>query len=159
MTIRINKVKITKQNKISINYEVKNERIDTWDEYYLSCSDAPRPEFEKALRNLNTHVIDLCELPQAYIDRIKVNGVTFSYGGADEVMGAVIVSQMELKFSNCDLNLNTPHKASASYNSDYEADPEQLLTEDCIEVLEELCYEATRYIKGERAQTNLFAVL
>ena len=158
MSIRINKVKITKQNEISINYEVKNERIDTWDEYSLSCSDAPRPEFEKALRNLNAHVIDLCELPQAYIDRIKVNGVTFSYGGADEVMGAVIVSQMALKYSNCDLNLNTPHKASDSY-SDQEADPDQLLSEDCVEALEDLCNEATRYIKGDRAQTNLFAVL
>ena len=38
-----------------------------------------------------------------------------------EVMGANICASMDLKKSNCPLNLNTPHKASESY-SDGEAD-------------------------------------
>lgn len=155
--MRIKKIKFGKGNKISIGYEVLNTSTNTWDEYSMTCSDAPRPEFKEALQGLNVHVVDLCELPGSYTSRIKVTGVTFSYGGEAEVMGATITSQMKLSNSNCDLNLNTPHKASGSYN-EYEVAPELLLTDDCIDALDHLCDEIELYVQSERAQTTLFAV-
>lgn len=158
MTVRIRKIKFTTTNKISVSYEQMNKKIQTWDEYSFTCSDPPKPSLNKAMRDLIPHVIEMCELPVEYIDRITVTGVSFSYGGEQEVMGATITSQMKLSLSNCDLNLNTPHKASASY-SEYEADPKQLLSEDCIDALYALCDEIQLYIQGERAQTNMFAVI
>lgn len=157
MSIRIKKFKFTKVDRVSINYDSYNKKAETWDEYSLICADEPRPDLRLALSRLAIHVVDMCELPFNYENRIKVNGVTFSYGGDDEVMGAVIVSQMELDNSNCSLNLNTPHKASDSYNQG-EADPKQLLSDDCIEALNYLCEELELYINGDRAQLSLFAV-
>ncbi|NSW92759.1 MAG: hypothetical protein HPY74_19315 [Firmicutes bacterium] len=130
-----------------------------WDEYSFTCSEEPRPELYAALRALAPHVIKMCELPEDYLSRIDVRGVTFSYGGENEVMGATIIGQMELKNSYSKLNLNTPYKASDSYSEYAPPDEMQLLSGDCIEALEELCKEVELYIEGERAQQNMFAMI
>ena len=151
MSIRIKKIKFTSTDKISIQYEKRNQKAKSWDEYSMTCADQPRPELKKAMQRLSSHVIEMCELSVDYLSRITVTGVSFSYGGENEVMGA-------LTLSNCDLNLNTPHKASESY-SENEADPKQLLTGECIQALYNLCDEIELYINGDRAQTNMFAVV
>lgn len=154
--MRIKKVKLTSDKKIAIAYE-KESKSGAWDEYSLSCSDRARPEFYAILAALAPFVIEMCELPESYLDRIEVRGVSFSYGGSDEVMGATISAQMRLDNSNCNLNLNTPHKASGSYN-DFPADEKQLLSATCIDALGKLCDEVEKYIQGEREQGRLFDV-
>lgn len=154
MNIRFKKIKITSEEKINIVYE-KTNNSGKMDEYSMTCSDKARPEFYDVMQALATEVIDMCELPNDYIDRILVRSVSFSYGGDKEVMGATITAQMVLNKSNCNLNLNTPHKASDSY-SDGDADEKQLLSADCIDALKALCAEAELYIDGDRAQMKLF---
>lgn len=154
--IRLKKVKITKENKIMMIYE-KQSQTGSYDEYQFSCSEKARPEFYDAMKNLAPHVIEMCELPDDYLPRIDVKGVSFSYGGDKEVMGATISAAMKLNDSYCDLNLNTPHKASDSY-SEGPADEMQLLSDDCIHALNLLCKEAQLYIDGDRAQGKLFEV-
>ena len=155
--MRIKKIKITSDNKIKVAYEKRNKI--GWDEYSFACSDEPRPELYTALKALAPHVIEMCELPEDYLPRIDVRGVTYSYGGENEVMGATIVSQMKLENSYVKLNLNTPHKASEPYSENSPPDEMQLLTDDCIDALEELCEEVNLYIEGERAQQTLFAAV
>jgi hypothetical protein len=152
--MRIKKAKINSDNKINIVYE-KRSKTGAWDEYSLSCSEPARPEFYNRLKDLAPHVIKMCELPESYLGRMEVQGVSFSYGGMKEVMGATISAQMKLDNSNCNLNLNTPHKASDSY-SDGPADGKQLLSDKCIEALDALCKEADLYVEGEREQGRLF---
>jgi hypothetical protein len=154
--MRIKKIKITSDSRISIAYE-KQSKTGLYDDYSFTCSEAPRPELLKTLQALAPHVVEMCELPKSYVDRIIVTGVSFSYGGEQEVMGATIISQMKLNQSNCDLNLNTPHKASDSY-TEAPADEKQLLSDDCISALFNLCEEIEMYINGDRAQVKLFAV-
>jgi hypothetical protein len=154
--MRIKKIKVTSDNKVYVAFE-KRSVTKIWDEYTFSCSEAPRPELLTALSKLAPHVIEMCELPESYLDKIDVRSVSFSYGGVDEVMGATITSQMKLENSYTNLNLNTPHKASDSY-SDAPADEKQLLTHDCIRDLDQLCEEVELYINGDRAQGKLFAV-
>ena len=156
---KINKIKITKSGRINIEYKQYNTNADTWDEYTLTCADAPRPELIKALQNLDKHVIDICELPINYKDRILVTGVSFSYGGENETMGAVIISQMKLEHSNCNLNLNTTHKISESYTPDQQIDPKHLLSDECVRDLYKLIEEVNLYIDGERAQIRLFSIV
>ena len=156
MKMRIKKIKVTSDKKVNVSYE-QMSKTGMWDEYTFSCSEAPRPELLTVLSKLAPHVIEMCELPESYVSKIDVRSVSFSYGGEKEVMGATITSQMKLDNSNCNLNLNTPHKASDSY-SDAPADYKQLLSDDCITDLEKLCEEVKLYIGGERAQAKLFAV-
>jgi hypothetical protein len=155
--MRIKKVKVTKEKRINMVYETKSKR-GYWDEYSFTCSEEARPEFYTVLSELAQDVIEMCELPSDYIDRITVRSVSYSYGGENNTMGATISAGMKLDNSYQDLNLNTPHKASAMYNSDTPDDEMQLLSSDCIERLEALQEECEAYIKGDRAQGSLFNV-
>jgi hypothetical protein len=149
MIMRILKAKITSEERINIEYQ------NNGDEFSLTSKQEAAPSFYEALNNLKSHVVEMCELPDEYLDRIIVRGVTFSYGGDAEVMGATIIAQMKLSHSNVNLNLNTPHKAEDSY-SESPADPKQLLTDDCIHDLHDFQAEAEEYINGKRKQLNLY---
>ena len=152
--MRFKKIKVTAEKKIFIVYE-RQMQSGNYDEYALTCSEEARPGFYTAMQALAPHVVDMCELPQDYLERITVRGVSFSYGGADEVMGATISAGMKLNYSYSSLNLNTPHKASGSYSKN-DPDKMQLLSADCVKALNNLCGEAKLYLNGERAQMNLF---
>lgn len=152
--MRIKKVKITSEKKIAMVYEQQSKN-GFWDEYSFTCSEDARPEFYKAIEKLAEHVIDMCELPDNYLPKIKARGVSYSYGGEAEVMGATISAQMELENSYQNLNINTPYKASDSYN-DNPPDEMQILSNECIRDLENLQEECMAYINGDRAQTSMF---
>jgi hypothetical protein len=153
MKMRFNKIRLTKEGKVNLEYEVKNSK-GGWDQFSFSCSDEPKPEFKVALANMADDVIEMAELDEKYLERITVRGVSFSYGGEGEVMGAVIMAQMSLKKSNVPLNLNTPHKPSEPYSEG--ADKSQVLSTECVERLEALIGEAEEYVHGVRAQGDLF---
>ncbi|MBP2635017.1 MAG: hypothetical protein H6Q72_924 [Firmicutes bacterium] len=152
--VRFKKIKITSEKKIMMLFE-KQSKSKVWDEYSLTCSEEARPEFYAAMQSLKKYVVEMCELPDDYLDRITVRGVSFSYAGMDEVMGATISAGMRLDDSYTQLNLNTPHKASGSY-SGQDPDPMQVLSDKCIDALDILCEEAGLYVDGERAQMQLF---
>lgn len=152
--MRFKKIKLRKDEGVTAAYEKKNQ-AGGWDEYSFSCAGKALPAFYAAFEALAPHVIELCELPVTYTERIIVKGVSFSYGGDAEVMGATISAAMELDFSNCDLNLNTPHKPSEPY-SETGVDEGFLLSDDCIKTLDHLVHQTEIYARGERAQMSLF---
>lgn len=152
--MRFRKIKQTKEGKIHIEYEVKNQK-GGMDEFSFTCSDEPKPEFKAALQDLGQDVIEMCELPEEYITRVIVTGVSFSYGSDAEIMGATLIAQMKLKKSNVNLNLNTPHKIEEFY-SETGGDQVQLLGEECVSRLKELIDQTGDYVKGVRAQGQLF---
>lgn len=156
--MRIRKVKITKENRMSMTYEVMNKRGD-WDLYTFVCADTARPEFYVAMASLADHVVEMCELPIDRLEKIKVKGVSFSFGGENDTMGATITAAMELDRSYQDLNINTPHKTVEMYNADSPIDSMMILSSDCIKALDILIAECEAYIKGDRAQGSLFSAV
>lgn len=152
--MRFQKIKQTKEGKIHVEYEVKNSK-GGMDEFSFTCSDEPKPEFTIALKDLAQDVLDMCELPEEYLPRVIVTGVSFSYGGEAEVMGATLIAQMKLTKSNVNLNLITPHKIEEFY-SESGGDPAQLLAEECVRRLKELIDQAGDYVQGIRVQGQLF---
>jgi hypothetical protein len=153
MVLRITKVKQEKTKKVNIEYQVLGKN-GIWDDFSFSCSDEALPEFYQALKSMEPHVLVLCELPDNYLERIIVKGVSASYT-TDGVMGAVIIAAMQLKKSNCPLNLITPYKPSESYG-DQPLPEEALLTPGCVAALKTMFNECIKYIAGYRAQTDLF---
>lgn len=119
----------------------------------LDCPEKPAPELLKAIATLDQDVIEICEQPKD--SSIAVSGVSFSYGGDNQVMGAVIMAKRMLKQSDAILVLNTPHKASESYN-DATSAPGALLSDGCQKRLKKVINETVKYIEGKREQTNLF---
>ena len=153
--MRIKKVKITKEDRVSISFEKRNKKQE-YDEYSMTCSEKAAPSFYSRLNDLRRHVVDMCELPLNYLDRITVRGASFSYGGDTATMGATIISRMQLKDSITDINLNTPHKTEEYYNDSENGDPMTLLSGDCVNDLIEVQEQCIKYINGEREQGDLF---
>jgi len=75
--LRMKKIKSGSDKKISMTYEQVNKN-GSWDEYSFTCSDVARPSFYKAMSELAEHVVEMCELPPAYISKIEVRGVSVS---------------------------------------------------------------------------------
>ncbi len=151
--MRVNKIKVTKEGRIQMEYEDFNSK-GTTDEFTFLCCDEPKPSFHKALDDLGQDVIEMCELPAEYLSRIRISGLSLSHGGENKTMGAVIVAQMILHKSNVPLNLNTPHKTEDFYGET--GDEAQLLSAGCQKRIRIMIEEAEDYIKGIRAQQNLF---
>lgn len=153
--MRFRKVKLTKDKKVHVIYE-KSYKNECWDEYSFTCSDAPAPEFEKAMAALAPFVIEMCELNPKHQSRISVRSVSASYAGENDVLGIVISAQKGLEHSNSPLNINTPYKIQEPYKEGAEGDQLQLMPPNCSECIQELFDQAEKYIKGHRLQTDLF---
>jgi len=144
-----------KGEEIQIQYETKRQ-VGEDEEVTLTTltsKDKPRPEFDQALHRLIPHVIDICELPKPYKQGMEISGVSYSYGGDDETMGATITALKTLAATNAPLVLNTPHKPSAPYSEG--ADKSNCLTGEAVEHLEGVIIEAEKFINGDRAQGEL----
>jgi hypothetical protein len=154
---RFLKIKVAKTDagKDRMHLEYENRNGSEWDQLSLNSGDKPAPSFHAALQALAQDVVELCELPLDYRERLIVKSVSFSYGGEAQVMGATITAQMALRKSNAPLLLNTPHKAKDFYAET--GDPKQLLDPECVERLEALMIEADDFINGVRAQIDAFA--
>lgn len=154
---QITKVKLSKESKVHIEYRVERtvEEVTDYDMFTLDCIDKPIPQFNLAMMELRKHVLEICEMPADDLEvmKIMVKGVSFSYSGVDDVMGATIIAIKKLNKSNTPLMINTPHKFAEPHSENQGA--EMCLTEECIEVLEELINQAEKYLDGERAQLKL----
>ena len=151
--MRITKVKRLKEDRIRIEYETANSNGKN-DEMIFTSSDTPDPSFYEAFSDLSEYVIEMCEL-DCHINKIKVTGVSFSYSGEPETMGAVITSQRDLQNSVSPLNLNTPYKILGTQG--FSGDPRQLLSDKCAQALNKLSTESVLYVKGKRAQMQIFS--
>jgi len=153
--MRIRKIKYNRtgdEKGVLVRWEERGGE-GSWDKREFESQDEPADEFGEALQSLAGDVEKMCEIPHDGLHGILVTGVTFSYGGEKEVMGAMITAQRQLVNNPCAWNVNTPHKASDSY-SDTPAPREQLLQEDTIARLNDLIEQAEGYIQGTRKQTS-----
>jgi len=152
-TIIINKIK-SKDNKITITYERTRQDRDDTDKYVIESYDQAKPEFHKWMKLLRETVVEICELPSYFADKITITGVSYSW--AMLIMGATITAQIKLEHSDAPLCITTPHKPTESYGGNPE-DP-NLLTATAETTLEGLIKAATAYINGDRLipQTDLF---
>ena len=151
MQTRFTKIKYNK-GIVKLHYDSISSMGNS-ESYVLSSEDMPLPSFGQALQAVGEFVPLICEISTE--SPVQVLGVSFGYGGDAEVMGATITAMLELESSNSPLILNTPYKASEVYNEGGNEDV--LLPLDCVRALEALCKEADKYLKGERAQGDLFA--
>jgi len=148
--IRIVKFKILKDGGVSIKWERPNG--SSMDEYQIRCWDEPDVGLVKAMAVLREDVIEMCELKDDP-DLVFVKGVSFSYGGDNDTMGAVITAQKKLIKSNAPLMINTPHKSEEPYAEGAGGD---LLSPECVQRLYDLQGVVGKYIDGERAQQTMF---
>jgi hypothetical protein len=118
----------------------------------LTSREEPHPDFTAALRAFVPAVLALCELPLAYGDTLMVRGVSLSRDD-DGNEGCVVTCLKELGTVPAPLVLNTPHVSERPQGEDGPCTMPGALAE----ALETLKDEAKAYVRGKRAQADLFA--
>lgn len=133
----VNKIKVQKSG-VTIVYEQvnKGESLDT---ITLVSDEDPKPAFEDALNSLGDDVINLCRLDPTGWDNIRITGLTLRR--ENDQIGVVITAQNKVEDLVAPLLINTPYFIADKY-----------LTLK----LEIVCMEAIDFIKGDRAQLQLF---
>ena len=152
MNSRIKKVKL-EANKIRIEYLVPVTGQKERDELSLLCATPAKQSFYDALTSLVPFVAEICEQSEKWAQSVEVRGVSFSYGGENEVMGATISALKTLEKSNSPLVINTPHKSSEPYNEG--GDETICLSDEATDALYHLQRETQLYLDGHRAQLSL----
>lgn len=123
------------------------------DAYLINTAQPPHPEFLTALGALAPAVLEIAELKGvAEVDDIEVRTVNFSYHQNDTV-GVVITAMRKLKKSSAPMLINTPHKLMEPAEN---TPTEQILSDETIELLEDLIRETRLFIGGKRAQVDMF---
>jgi len=148
--ITITKIKC-KDEKITIHYEQSRDDREDKDKFTLESFDRAKAEFYQHLELLKSSVIEICELPAYFLDRIRVIGVSFSW--TDDIMGATITALIKLNHSNAPLVINTPHKPETAYSES--GDDSNVLPVNAIQDLSNLLRVAQAYIDGERDRKQL----
>ncbi len=133
---------------IIIHYENIEEHPN--DVIALESNDRAKGSFYDALNELCHAVEIICELPNDAHKRITVRGVSFTH--KDDIMGVSITALLQLNNTNTPLVLNTPHKPSTSGADDSENT--NSLSEETVTRLNNLIFEAKRYINGDRDVTK-----
>lgn len=146
----IKKVKYSHE-RVEIEYEESPKEGEV-NKFSISCAEPPGPGLDKALQSLKPEVLALCELPEEFGKGMTVTTVHLSE--KDGNTGAVITVVKKLtKRANGVVVLNTPHVPTVAYDKGGRGPH---LSTDAADAIEELRKEAFAYIKGKRAQTNLF---
>ena len=153
--IKFTKIKVESKdakNRIVLEYAKRNENGQDWDIYTMNSVDNPAPSFHEAMQELSQDVVELCELPDDFRERIVVKSVSLSDGDGDGFGGATITEAFQLKNSYAPLNLNTPYKSSAASGQE---DPKQILDPATERRICVLIIEAEQFLHGSRAQVSM----
>lgn len=134
-------------SKVHIEYEIVKDTGN--DEFSLTCSEEPNPEFKAALAGLSKAVDEITEISDT-----EVRGVSFS--NTNGIMGAVITALKKLDGCNSPLVINTPHKPSSPYSQGDPNAEDKCLSSAAVKELKKLQAETEKYIAGERAQGEMF---
>lgn len=149
-TRQITKVKHS-ADKTMIEYQEVHDDGRT-DEYSLTCTDRPLPEFDAALQRLLEEMPDWCEIHQdGYFDNATVRGVSFSWKHG--IMGAVVTLLKPLRHCQSPLVINAPHKTASPYSDG--GDWSVCFTVEQRELLQAVIEQTEKYLDGERAQMEL----
>lgn len=118
----------------------------------LKSTEAPRPEFVAALRAMVPHVLKVLELERAgWEDTLTVSGLSINEE-TDGRRGLVCTCRRSLDIANAPLIVNTPHlREDIDGGGDKGFLPGKMLSAMLgVEI------EAEYYLKGKRAQADLF---
>lgn len=122
-------------------------------EHVLKSYDPPRPELLHAMRAFVPECLELLELDEAGWSPDDIAVIGFSINEEDDGRcGLVVTLKKKLAQTNAPLILNTPHMR------EHQGEPQTkgFLPEGMLSRLHKLEREAAAFVKGKRAQTDMF---
>ena len=141
-------------DKIKIDYLSGENELE---ENRIGSSDLPRPEFEKALKDLIQVFHEYYELDETLKDKLHLSKVKFHYFNQNKKNKEKIVYNYRIWAT---LEFQPGYHAFATIGGDYLEIPEAIKKDDKITlnaktIGDAVQEQALKYISGDRAQTVL----
>jgi len=116
--------------------------------FQMSSSQMPMQSFVDALDALKADVMEICEFPKEYGERLKVTGVHLQRKASEEgdTITAVITAVKTLINSNSPLNITTPRRYVEAIK-----EGSLMLGSETVLRIRALCREAQMYVQGNSA--------
>jgi len=141
-----------KGDRITVIIEKLRKDNLNWDKFSISSLDEPIETLPKAFEALVEHALFIMLLPESYQECFKVTQVSYSYHSEDDVMGAVITCQKDLRNLNAPLNINTPLILEKDISKEGN---QATFTDEAAKALYDLADAAIAYFDGERLQMEM----
>jgi hypothetical protein len=138
----INKVRLTRRNVI-IEYHNGSESLS------ITSPENPLPEFKTAIAALVPLILGICHLPLEYAANLVASGLTLTEKGLVTIQG-----KKSFDDASGPLNIATPLRFLDTPEEEGTYSP--ALSDEQVEIINEVIEQAKRYILGERAQGVLF---
>jgi len=148
--MRFTKIKLGRMG-VEIGYEGKSDS-GGWDKTTMIISDDATPELKKTMDNLNSEMVELCELPKEEKARMTMQGVHFSYHGDDNQLAVVLSGNKKMKKSSGALILNSPIRLERISDK---PNPKKDISDTLANKITELKTCAEEFLNGSRSQTKL----
>lgn len=153
--IIISKVKLVKDG-IRINYE--KYRDSYWDTLQLTSEEKAAPEFYDAFQYLGSHIAAIMSFTGEVMEhRISPNEVVLTYSSSGE-LSVKFGFKLYLPISGESVSVVTPalKEPPATMNNPTGAEHPKFMATQTWKAVQHLLDETEKYIKGRRAQGNLF---
>lgn len=134
--------------KVTIQYEKRNESTKGWDSFSIDSKDDPLDSFANEIGHLSKSVVKINRFPHSYEEDITVVGLALKYDKNDYYK-CIISAHRQLPEGR-------PHICHTPLTP-VVAEDENAYTVDqqTASIIEKVCLEAQRYINGERKQQTI----
>ena len=144
---------MSKQGKITIEYEHFNDTTELPDKRSLESSDLPVPSFSEAFNKMKWHLLTVTELPEEDLPKMHIVGIDVKYSG-EAYLSVQLYGIRDVSISKSGHVLKS---AWFGYDQEGQNDEKEknvmpaALYNDLIIVIS----QARAYLDGERAQEVL----
>lgn len=153
--IIISKVKLVK-GSIQIDYE--KHRDNYWDTLRMTSEEKAAPEFYNAFQYLGSHISNIMSFTgEVMVHRISPNEVILAYDSSGE-LSVKFGFKLYLPLSGEYVSVVTPalKEPPATMNNPTGAEHPKFMATQTWKAVQHLLDETEKYVKGRRAQENLF---
>lgn len=120
----------------------------------LTSAEKPTPDLPEALDAFREYVMDLLELPAKWRDQIRITTLSISDDKETNTRGLMVSATKKIaKASGRPLSITTPHMREGAEDSTAKTG---ILEEEILELISKAETAASRFVKGERAQGEIF---
>ncbi len=120
----------------------------------LTSAEKPTPDLPEALDAFREYVMDLLELPAKWRDQIRITTLSISDDKETNTRGLMVSATKKIaKASGRPLSITTPHMREGAEDSTAKTG---ILEEEILELIAKAETAASRFVKGERAQGEIF---
>ena len=140
------KIKLSK-NRIHLEYLIRKDNDHT--DFTFDHPDDSLLSFSQSLKALREDFLKVLELPNdaKMIERTSLHTISISYKGEDHNRSVIISGNIAT--SNGSFNVNSPLQRMDCLEGEG-------LTVETFTKIEKVIQEATKYVNGERQQTEMF---